>query len=152
MWVFSRSPIKPIHASAPLKRCKNTYLLYLVKSLCRGTLAIELTLFLDFYIICRSTAFEPISTTKPQLRGYNNQFTYFGSKYSDQQWVSLLQALTEGRDCTSPLPKDRFDIAALYHPDLKKAGKLYCERGGFVNQDVFMFDRQFFKMPPGDFP
>ncbi|KAI0228216.1 hypothetical protein LSAT2_021307 [Lamellibrachia satsuma] len=60
------------------------------------------------------------------------------------------KALSEGRDCSSPLPQDRFDVAAFYHPDLKKTGKLYCERGGFLKQDVLKFDRQFFKIPPDE--
>ncbi|KAI0217678.1 Phthiocerol/phenolphthiocerol synthesis polyketide synthase type I PpsA [Lamellibrachia satsuma] len=64
----------------------------------------------------------------------------------DEFW----KALSEGRDCSSPLPQDRFDVASFYHPDLKKTGKLYCERGGFLKHDVLKFDRQFFKMPPDE--
>ncbi|KAI0222902.1 Fusarin C synthetase [Lamellibrachia satsuma] len=60
------------------------------------------------------------------------------------------KALSEGRDCSSPLPQDRFDVAAFYHPDLKKTGKFYCERGGFLKQDVLKFDGQFFKIPPDE--
>ena len=70
---------------------------------------------------------------------------------SPRRLTYLPQALAEGRDCSSPLPKDRFDVSAFYHPDLKKNGKIYCERGGFLEQDVLKFDRQFFKMPPGNY-
>eukprot|EP00058_Branchiostoma_floridae_P003512 XP_002589000.1 hypothetical protein BRAFLDRAFT_87472 [Branchiostoma floridae] len=57
--------------------------------------------------------------------------------------------LAEGRDCTIPPPDDRFDTSFLWHPD-RTPGKLYNRCGGYLQCNVFEFDRQFFKIPPDE--
>ena len=59
------------------------------------------------------------------------------------------EMLAEGLDCTTPKPRDRFDASYFLSPGDKAAGKLYTQNGGYISQDPYMFDRQFFKMPPG---
>eukprot|EP00058_Branchiostoma_floridae_P024564 XP_002610054.1 hypothetical protein BRAFLDRAFT_89929 [Branchiostoma floridae] len=56
--------------------------------------------------------------------------------------------LAEGRDCTIPPPDDRFDTSYFWHPN-RTPGKLYNRCGGYLQCNVFEFDRQFFKIPPG---
>ncbi|KAI8479823.1 hypothetical protein Bbelb_424440 [Branchiostoma belcheri] len=56
--------------------------------------------------------------------------------------------LAEGRDCTIPPPDDRFDASFFWHPN-RTPGKLYNRCGGYLQCNVFEFDRQFFKIPPG---
>ncbi|XP_033627569.1 phthiocerol/phenolphthiocerol synthesis polyketide synthase type I PpsD-like [Asterias rubens] len=60
------------------------------------------------------------------------------------------EMLTEGLDCTTPIPRDRFDASYFLSPGDKAAGKLYTQNGGYISQDPYMFDRQFFKMPPDE--
>eukprot|EP00058_Branchiostoma_floridae_P012892 XP_002598380.1 hypothetical protein BRAFLDRAFT_96863 [Branchiostoma floridae] len=57
--------------------------------------------------------------------------------------------LAEGRDCTIPPPDVRFDTSFLWHP-YKTPGKLYNRCGGYLQCNVFEFDRQFFKIPPDE--
>ena len=59
------------------------------------------------------------------------------------------QMLVKGLDCTTPLPPDRFDVSYFLSPGEKTAGKMYIPNGGYIKQNPYMFDRQFFKMPPG---
>ncbi|XP_019644380.1 PREDICTED: uncharacterized protein LOC109485299 isoform X3 [Branchiostoma belcheri] len=57
--------------------------------------------------------------------------------------------LAEGRDCTIPPPDDRFDASFFWHPN-RTPGKLYSRCGGYLQCNVFEFDRQFFKIPPDE--
>ncbi|XP_035691275.1 putative inactive phenolphthiocerol synthesis polyketide synthase type I Pks15 [Branchiostoma floridae] len=57
--------------------------------------------------------------------------------------------LAEGRDCTIPPPDDRFDTSYFWHPN-RTPGKLYNRCGGYLQCNVFEFDRQFFKIPPDE--
>ncbi|XP_078673121.1 phenolphthiocerol/phthiocerol polyketide synthase subunit C-like [Branchiostoma floridae x Branchiostoma belcheri] len=57
--------------------------------------------------------------------------------------------LAEGRDCTIPPPDDRFDASFFWHPN-RTPGKLYNRCGGYLQCNVFEFDRQFFKIPPDE--
>ena len=59
------------------------------------------------------------------------------------------QMLMKGLDCTVPIPPERFDASYFLSPGAKTAGKMYIQNGGYISQDPYMFDRQFFKMPPG---
>ncbi|XP_071790470.1 uncharacterized protein [Asterias amurensis] len=58
--------------------------------------------------------------------------------------------LVEGLDCTTPTPPERFDTSYFLSPGEKTAGKMYIQNGGYISQDPYMFDRQFFKMPPDE--
>ncbi|CAH1261350.1 FASN [Branchiostoma lanceolatum] len=57
--------------------------------------------------------------------------------------------LAEGRDCTAPPPDDRFDASFFWHPN-RTPGKIYNRCGGYLQGNVFEFDRQFFKIPPDE--
>ncbi|XP_071952684.1 phenolphthiocerol/phthiocerol polyketide synthase subunit C-like [Antedon mediterranea] len=73
-----------------------------------------------------------------------------GCRYGDgvagprEMWSML----KEMRDCTTSHPAERFDKSSFFYPGDKKKGKLYTKRGGYLKQDPFKFDRQFFKMSP----
>ena len=58
------------------------------------------------------------------------------------------QALTEGRDCITPIPADRWDHSR-FHSEIKAAGKTRSRWGGFLN-GVDRFDAAFFGMLPKD--
>ncbi|XP_022093318.1 reducing polyketide synthase PKS1-like [Acanthaster planci] len=60
------------------------------------------------------------------------------------------EMLVKGLDCTTPIPPDRFDASYFLSPGEKMAGKMYIQNGGYISQDPYMFDRQFFHMPPDE--
>ncbi|XP_071966186.1 phenolphthiocerol/phthiocerol polyketide synthase subunit C-like [Antedon mediterranea] len=64
--------------------------------------------------------------------------------------LEMWRMLKEMRDCTTSHPAERFDKSTFFFPGEKKKGKLYTKRGGYLKQDPFMFDRQFFRMSPSE--
>lgn len=58
------------------------------------------------------------------------------------------QVLTEGRDCITPIPADRWDQKRFYS-ETKAAGKTRSRWGGFLNQ-IDGFDAAFFGILPKD--
>ncbi|KAM9712644.1 phthioceranic/hydroxyphthioceranic acid synthase-like [Menidia menidia] len=62
-----------------------------------------------------------------------------GGEGLDNFWKVLL----EGRNCTVPIPRERFDLARWYDPDDTKAGKSRTAKAALI--DGFnMFDHKFF--------
>src|SRR5678815_4580315 len=57
----------------------------------------------------------------------------------DALWAMLL----EGRDGLGPIPPDRWDADAWYHPDPAAPGRSIVRRGGFLS-DIDRFDADFF--------
>ncbi len=60
------------------------------------------------------------------------------------EFWSLLQS---GGDAVGPIPVDRWDVAATFHRDPAKPGKMYVRDGGFI-ADIDKFDAGFFGISP----
>ncbi len=60
---------------------------------------------------------------------------------------SYWNLLEHGVDAVSEIPRDRWDVDAYYDPDPEAPGKMYCRRGGFLD-NVDGFDPQFFNISP----
>lgn len=61
--------------------------------------------------------------------------------------ADLWDLCTERRDCWSPIPKERFDVKSLYHPDRERPGRQHALGGYFMSEDVALFDAAFFNLP-----
>lgn len=57
------------------------------------------------------------------------------------------QNLKAGMDCIQDIPKSRFNAKLYFDPEMGKPGRLYCDRGGFID-DPDQFDPLFFGIPP----
>lgn len=57
------------------------------------------------------------------------------------------KVLDEGRDTTTEVPIDRWDIADYYDANMEKPGKMNTRRGAFV-PDIDLFDADFFDISP----
>ncbi|HEY9887630.1 MAG TPA: type I polyketide synthase, partial [Candidatus Obscuribacterales bacterium] len=66
-----------------------------------------------------------------------------GAPHRDAFW-HLLQT---GGDAIAPIPRDRWDVDALYDADALTPGKTYCREGGFLDH-VDQFDPTFFGIAP----
>jgi len=55
------------------------------------------------------------------------------------------QLLSEGRDAITPVPSDRWDAEAYYHPNPDTPGKIVTHNGGFVG-NLQKFDASFFNI------
>ncbi|KAK5849929.1 hypothetical protein PBY51_014226 [Eleginops maclovinus] len=62
-----------------------------------------------------------------------------GGEGLDNFW----KVLVEGRNCSVPIPKERFDISSWYDPDDNKAGKSRTARAALIN-GFNEFDHRFF--------
>ncbi|WNG46517.1 acyltransferase domain-containing protein [Archangium minus] len=60
---------------------------------------------------------------------------------------SFFRMLREGRDATSDMPTERWDVDAYYDPDPDAPLKMYTRRGAFLDQ-VDRFEPQFFGISP----
>ncbi|PYG86581.1 polyketide synthase PksN [Ruminiclostridium sufflavum DSM 19573] len=61
----------------------------------------------------------------------------------DDFWYNL----TQGKDCITEIPQDRWDYRKYFDPDKSKSGKTYTKWGGFIN-DIDKFDPLFFNISP----
>lgn len=57
------------------------------------------------------------------------------------------QAVEQGRDCITEVPKDHWDVDAFFDPDPDAPGKLYTRFGGFID-GIDQFDAGFFGISP----
>lgn len=55
------------------------------------------------------------------------------------------EAISQGRDCITDVPPDRWDGEAWFDPDPGRLDRTNCKRGGFVD-DVDLFDPAFFRL------
>jgi acyl transferase domain-containing protein len=60
---------------------------------------------------------------------------------------SFWDLLMSGRDAVTEVPRDRWDVDALFDPDPDAPGKSYSRWGAFID-DVDRFDPQFFSISP----
>ena len=67
-----------------------------------------------------------------------------GANTAEQFW-ELLAKSYEG---ISEVPKDRWDIDQYYDPDPEAPGKMNTRMGGFLSEDVSLFDAAFFNISP----
>jgi acyl transferase domain-containing protein len=63
---------------------------------------------------------------------------------------SLWSMLAEGRDGWQEVPKDRWDWKSFYHKDPETKEAMNFSHGYFINQDVSVFDTQFFGIPAAE--
>ena len=61
--------------------------------------------------------------------------------------ASFWDMLRDGRDAIREVPKERYDVDALYDPTPATPGKVYCKVGGFV-EDLDLFGAGFFHISP----
>jgi acyl transferase domain-containing protein/acyl carrier protein len=61
--------------------------------------------------------------------------------------ASFWDMLRDGRDAIRAVPKERYDVDALYDPTPATPGKVYCKVGGFV-EDLDLFGAGFFHISP----
>src|SRR5262245_52790571 len=66
-----------------------------------------------------------------------------GVRSPDDLW----KLLVGGVDAIVEVPKDRWHLSAMYHPDPSKPGRMNTRWGGFLDQ-IDRFDAQFFGISP----
>src|SRR5262245_8848510 len=66
-----------------------------------------------------------------------------GVRSPDDLWKLLIN----GVDAITEVPKDRWYLSAMYHPDPAKPGRMNTRWGGFLDQ-IDRFDAQFFRISP----
>jgi acyl transferase domain-containing protein/NADPH:quinone reductase-like Zn-dependent oxidoreductase/acyl carrier protein len=81
----------------------------------------------------------PQSAPRFAIVGYAARFP--GAQDADEFW----DVLREGRDATSEVPKERWDVEEFFDPEPGVPGKVATRRAGFVD-DVTGFDAPFFGM------
>lgn len=62
----------------------------------------------------------------------------------------LWRMCAAARDAWSPVPKDRFNQAAFYHPDANRNGTSNVRGAHFLTEDLSLFDAPFFNMTPAE--
>ena len=60
----------------------------------------------------------------------------------------LWDMLSEGRSAWGPVPFDRWNADAFYHPDPRAKESLVFRSGFFLDQDIAAFDARFWSIPP----
>ncbi|CAG7931685.1 unnamed protein product [Penicillium olsonii] len=58
----------------------------------------------------------------------------------------LLRMVAESRESRSPVPKQKWNHEAFYHPDASRHGSHNVEHGHWFQQDVYEFDAPFFNI------
>ncbi len=85
-----------------------------------------------------------IRSTEPiAIIGMSARFPGMGSDLS-----GFWRMLSEGKDATAEIPRDRWSVDAYYSPVQGVPGKSYTRLGSFLQQDVKTFDATFFNISP----
>ncbi len=58
------------------------------------------------------------------------------------------ELLVNGVDAIIDIPEDRWDIDHYYDPDPDAPGKMYIRQGGFLTENIYEFDYEFFGITP----
>ncbi|KAH6664674.1 polyketide synthase [Halenospora varia] len=104
-------------------------------------------------------------TTNGHINGHTNGFTTNGSGTEAQTPISIAivgmgcrlpgdvsspeefwELCTRARSGWSPIPKERFNHDAFYHPNPDKLGCYNPEGGHFLSEDIGLFDAPFFNL------
>lgn len=56
--------------------------------------------------------------------------------------------LISGKDGITDIPEGRWELEKYYDEDENAPGKMYCKKGGFLDQNVDKFDARFFNISP----
>ncbi len=56
----------------------------------------------------------------------------------------LWQLIETGTDCITDIPSSRWDVDKYYDSNKETPGKMYTKKGGFLKEDVALFDNTFF--------
>lgn len=56
----------------------------------------------------------------------------------------LWNFLIQKKSAQGPVPPERFNMKAFYHPDGSRAGVMNADGGYFLNEDVRLFENEFF--------
>ncbi len=67
-----------------------------------------------------------------------------GANSPDELW----DMLSEGRSAWGPVPADRWNADAFYHPDSRARESLVTRSGFFLDHDIAAFDARFWSVPP----
>jgi acyl transferase domain-containing protein len=67
-----------------------------------------------------------------------------GANSPDELW----DMLSEGRSAWGPVPSDRWNADAFYHPDPRAKESLVFRSGFFLDHDIAAFDARFWSIPP----
>lgn len=67
-----------------------------------------------------------------------------GSNNIDSFW----KALVSGTDGIVDIPSDRWDVEKYYSEDENEPGKMYCNKGGYLDYNVNSFDAGLFNVTP----
>ncbi|OJD18079.1 hypothetical protein AJ78_01851 [Emergomyces pasteurianus Ep9510] len=72
----------------------------------------------------------------------------FSARYAQEASTpqKFWEFLLRGRQSTTPIPKDRFNADAYYHPDHDHGGTFHVKGGHFLSDDPLGFDAGFFRI------
>ncbi|RYP02285.1 hypothetical protein DL764_005851 [Monosporascus ibericus] len=62
----------------------------------------------------------------------------------------LWDMLCGAKSAWSPIPKERFNAEAYFHPDPERNGAINVEGGHFLKEDIGRFDASFFNISPNE--
>ena len=90
----------------------------------------------------------PTSTTVTQNAPLNIAIVGLSGRYPQaDNLAQYWQNLSEGKDCITEIPKERWDWQAYYSENRREQGKHFSKWGGFI-RDVDKFDPLFFNISP----
>ena len=83
--------------------------------------------------------------SQPRIAVVGLAFRFPGGATDDEK---LWKCLTTGRSTWTPVPGNRYNENAFYHPDPNQRNSQNHRGGHFLEQDPAAFDAQFFGITP----